>query len=88
MTSIIYRSRSRELIDHCKKFGFGISYQDIKNLLASWAKAEAENGSCPSEIAKKCPVVVVMDNDDFKTDTLTGASETNHRTNVRLHQIR
>ena len=43
MTSIIYRSRSRELIDHCKKFGFGISCQDIKNLLASWAKAEVEN---------------------------------------------
>ena len=79
MTSIIYGlSRSRELVDLCKKFGFGISYQDIKNLLASWAKAEAENGSCPSEIAKKCPVVVVMDNDDFKTDTLTGASETDH----------
>ena len=46
MTSIIYGlSRSRELVDLCKKFGFGISYQDIKNLLASWAKAEAENGS-------------------------------------------
>ena len=41
MTSIIYGlSRSRELVDLCKKFGFGISYQDIKNLLASWAKAE------------------------------------------------
>ena len=52
MTSIIYGlSRSRELVDLCKKFGFGISYQDIKNLLASWAKAEAGNGSCPSEIA-------------------------------------
>ena len=58
------------------------SHQDIKNLLASWAKAEAENGSCPSEIANQYPAVVVMDNDDFKTDTLTGASETDHRTNV------
>ena len=46
-------------------------------MLASWAKAKAENGSCSSEIANKCPAVVVMDNDDFKTDTLTGASETN-----------
>ena len=79
MASIIcVLSRSRKLVDLCKKFGFGISYQDIKNLLASWAKAEAENGSCPSEIANKCPVVVVMDNDDFKMDTLTGASETDH----------
>ena len=36
MTSIIYGlSRSRELADLCKKFGFGISNQDMKNLLAS-----------------------------------------------------
>ena len=83
MTSIIYGlSQSRELADLCKEFGFGIFYQDIKNLLASWAKAEAENGSYPSEIANQYPAVVAMDNDDFKTDTLTGASETNHRTNV------
>ena len=87
MTSIIYGlSRSRELVDLCKKFGFGISYQDIKNLLGSLAKAEAENGSFPAEIANKYPAEFVMDNDDFKTDTLTGASETNHRTNVMLVQ--
>ena len=55
-------------------------------MLTSWAKAEAENGSRPSAIANKYPAVVVMDNDDFKTDTLTGASETNHRTNVMLVQ--
>ena len=83
MTSIIYGlSQSRELVDLCKKFGFGISYQDIKKLLASWAKAEAENGSCPTKTANKYPVVVVIDNDDFKTDTLTGVSEADHRTNV------
>ena len=87
MTSIIYGlSRSRELLDLCKKFGLDISYQDIKNLLASWAKAEAGNGSCPSEIASKYPAVVVMDNDDFKTDTLTGALEKNHRTKVMFVQ--
>ena len=86
-TSIIYGlSQSRELVDLCKKFGFGISHQNIKNLSASWAKAEAENGSCPSEIANKYRAIVVMDNDDFKTDTLTGASETNHRTNVMFVQ--
>ena len=27
-----------------------------------------------------------MDNDDFKTDTLTGASDANHRTNVMFVQ--
>ena len=40
MTSIIYGlSRSRELVDFCRKFGFGVSYQEIKDFLASWAKA-------------------------------------------------
>ena len=58
----------------------------LKILLASWAKAEAENGSCPSAIASKYPAVVVMHNDDFKTDTLISASETNNRTNVMLVQ--
>ena len=78
MTSIIHGlSRSRELADLFKKFGFGISCQDIENLLASWAKAEAKNRSCPLQIAHKCPAVVAMD-DDFKTDTLTGTLETNH----------
>ena len=87
MTSIIYGlSQSRELVDLCKKFSFGISYQDIENLSASWAKAEAENGSCSSEIANIYPAVVVMNNDDFKTDILTGVSETNHRTNVMFVQ--
>ena len=87
MTSIIYGlSQSRELVGLCKKFDFGISYQDIKNLLASWAKAEEENGSCPSEIANKYPTVVVMDNDNFKSDALTSASETNHYINVMFVQ--
>ena len=76
MTSIIYGlSRSRELVDLCRKFGFGISYQEIKDLLASWAKAEAKNRSCPSEIANKYPAVVVMDNDDFKTDAFNRCIE-------------
>jgi len=79
-------TRSRELVDMNKKFGFGISYQDIKNLLATWAKDELENDYCPSEIVNDYPAVIIMDNDDFKTDTLTGASETNHRTNVMFVQ--
>jgi len=35
-TNMIYGlTRSRELVDMNKKFGFGISYQDVKNLLAT-----------------------------------------------------
>ena len=40
-TSIIYGlTRSRELVDLSRKLGFGVSYQDVKNLLASWARDE------------------------------------------------
>ena len=74
-------SRSKELVDLSKKFGFGVSYQDVRNLLASWAQQDIESDVCPQEITNEYPAVVIMDNDDFKSDTLTGASETNHRTN-------
>ena len=60
----------------------GISYQDIKNLYASWTKSDVEKGASPPEIAENVPGVVIMGNDDFKSDTLTGKCESNHRTNV------
>ena len=86
-SNLIYGlSRSKELVELSKKFGFGVSYQDVRNLLASWAKQDIESEICPQEITNEYPAVVIMDNDDFKTDTLTGASETNHRTNVMFVQ--
>ena len=50
-TSIIYGLiQSRELVDLSREFDFGISYQDVKNLLASWARDETENNCCTSEM--------------------------------------
>lgn len=40
---------------------------------------------CPTEIAEGKPCTVVMDNDDFREDSLTG-SETSHYTNVIMAQ--
>ena len=40
---------------------------------------------CPDEIAEGKPGVIVVDNDDFKNDTLTGGN-TSHRTNVMYVQ--
>ena len=34
------------------------------------------------EIALKYPATAIVDNDDFKSDSLTGKSESDHRTNV------
>eukprot|EP00112_Aurelia_sp_Birch-Aquarium-sp1_P018096 Seg4270.2 transcript_id=Seg4270.2/GoldUCD/mRNA.D3Y31 product="hypothetical protein" protein_id=Seg4270.2/GoldUCD/D3Y31 len=78
-------TRSRELIDLTKKLGLGISYQDVKNLYATWALQDIRLGCCPREIASGYPATAVMDNDDFKDDTLTGA-DTSHRTNVMFVQ--
>ena len=64
----------------------GISYQDIKKLYPSWTKSDVEKGASPPEIAENVPGVVIMDNDDFKSDTLIGKSESNHRTNVMFVQ--
>ena len=35
---------------------------------------------CPYEIAEKVPSISIIDNDDFRNDTLTGGG-TAHRTN-------
>ena len=59
----------------------GISYQDVKNLYASWTNAELTGNKCAPELAENYPAIAIMDNDDFKDDTLTGP-DTSHRTNV------
>ena len=38
-------------------------------------------GECPNEIAENIPGVIVVDNDDFRNDALTGG-DTSHRTNL------
>ena len=42
-------------------------------------------GTCPLEIADK-PAIAIVDNDDFKIDTLTGNAAGAHRTNVMFVQ--
>eukprot|EP00794_Sanderia_malayensis_P000931 gene931-241_t len=79
-------TRSREIIDLMKKFSLGISYQDVLDLYAAWAKFELKTDEgCPEEIASNVPGTVILDNDDFQDDTLTGAG-TSHRTNVMFVQ--
>ena len=74
-------TRSREIIDILHKLGISISYNDVLNLHSSWAMYKSNKDECPIEIAYDTPDVAVMDNDDFKDETLTGA-DMSHRTNV------
>ena len=68
-------TRSHEIIDLMKKFALGISYQDVLDLYAAWAKCELETDEgCPEEIASNVPGTAILDNDDFRDDTMTGAA--------------
>lgn len=79
-------TRSREIVDILKKFSLGISYKDVLHLYDSWAKEDIEkNEVCPEELAEGMPGTAILDNDDFKDDTLTGGN-TSHRTNVMFVQ--
>lgn len=79
-------TRSREIIDILRKFALGISYKDVLDLYNAWTMDDIKaNTTCPDELADGFPGTGVLDNDDFKDDTLTGA-DTTHRTNVMFVQ--
>ena len=79
-------TRSREIVDVIRKFGLGIGYKDVLALYDTWAMDDIKtNETCPLELADGFPGTGVLDNDDFKDDTLTGA-DTSHRTNVMFVQ--
>jgi len=65
----------------------GISYDDVIDLLASWAHHEFSltNSPCPVDIRLNSAGIVMMDNDDCKEHGLTGA-ETSHFTHVMKAQ--
>ena len=84
LTVVIHgMTRSKELIDILHKCGICISYNSLLLLYAIWAWRDVESSkTCPREITYGKPPVVIVDNDDFKIDTLTGNASGAHRTNV------
>lgn len=70
-------TRSKELVDSFHKLGMGISYSNVLLLRDVWAMHDLER--C-SEITEGVPSISIIDNDDFRNDTLTGGG-TSHRTN-------
>ncbi|KAK5851404.1 hypothetical protein PBY51_002201 [Eleginops maclovinus] len=72
-------TRSKDLVD--------ISYADTLLLYDHWALMDVEaSATCPQEIADSKPAIIIIDNDGFKIDTLTGNSTGAHRTNVMYVQ--
>ena len=84
LTVVIHgMTRSRELVDMLHKCGICISYNDLLLLYTFWAVRDTESSkTCPRGIAYGKPAMVIVDNDDFKIDTLTGNAQGAHRSNV------
>ena len=80
-------TKNKELIELLYKHGVGISYKDTLMLRDFWTYNDLINSHfCPVEIPEDVPCVVIVDNDDFKSDTLTGEATSAHRTNVMFVQ--
>lgn len=74
-------TRSKELVDSFYKLGMGISYSNVLLLRDVWTMHDLQQCSvCPKEIAEGQPSISIIDNDDFRNDTLTGGG-TAHRCN-------
>ena len=79
-------SRSREMVDTDERLGFGIHYTKLLFLRDTWALHDMQSeDDCPRDIASGRPGIGILDNDDFKEDTLTGKG-TSHRTNYMMVQ--
>ena len=75
-------SRSKELVDVFHRVGACISYASVLLLKDAWAVHDLQLCSnCPNQIAEDKPGIIIVDNDYFQNDTLTGGN-TSHRTNV------
>jgi hypothetical protein len=80
-------TRSKDLVETLHKSGVCISYADTLLLYDHWALMDVEaSATCPQEIADGKPAIVIIDNDDFKIDTMTGNATGAHRTNVMFVQ--
>ena len=79
-------TRSKELVENNARLGLGIPYQKVLILRDTWALRDLQGDyKCPAEIAEGKPGISIIDNDDFKNDTLTGGG-TSHRTNWMMIQ--
>jgi len=80
-------TRNKDLVETLHKSGVCISYEDTLLLYDYWALLDVEaSRTCPQEIADSKPAIVIVDNDDFKIDTMTGSATGAHRTNVMYVQ--
>jgi len=79
-------TKNRKIVDLMHKDGLGINYNDVLMLRDFWVVNDLKFSlDCPIELAVGQPAIAVVDNDDFNSDTLTGADQS-HCTNVMFVQ--
>ena len=80
-------TRSKELVETLHKSGASISYADTLLVYDHWALMDVKaSATCPPEIADGKPTIFILDNDDFKVDTVSGKATGAHRTNILFVQ--
>ena len=79
-------TRSKELVNVASDLDIGIPYHNVLFLHECGALDEFERQPvCPAEIAEGKAGTVIIEDDDFKDDDLTGGT-TLHRTNMMFVQ--
>ena len=80
---------SKELIDMLRRYGICISYNDLLLLNTIWALRDAETSkTCPRSVALWERQIVILNNNDFKINSLTGNATGAHRTNIIYVQLK
>ena len=73
-------TRRKYLVETLHKSGVCISYAYALLLYDYWALKYVDvSGTCSLDIADNKPIIAIVDNDDFKVDTLTGNAAGAHR---------
>ena len=81
-------TRSKEIVNIASDLGIGIPYHNVLFSYECWALDEFERQPvCPVEIAEGKAGTVLIDNDDFKDDDLTGGT-TSHRTSMMFVKLK
>ena len=80
-------TRSKELVETLHKSGASISYADTLLVYDHCALMDVKaSAAWPPEIEDGKPAILILDNDDFKVDTVSGKATGAHWTNVMFVQ--
>ena len=79
----------KKLFNSLNKLGFGINYDDMFMLCDIWTYSDLQQSNVyPKEIRDGELAAAIVDNDDFKSNTLAGEAKYSHQTNVLyVHKI-